>query len=235
MHESKTLKAALDLLVERIATAAEQQGAPLSQAERGMLHFSESDPVLAGHAEMSRTFEASSSDEDFERRIAELVSQIHAENSKDPRKLRSWNQALEKLSEGDFYLLAILGDCTLGSVGRPTLGGFAPTLDRSRKRPPHDILTLILASILILFGFFGFASLWTALRPQLAPWLAIQLDWLFTHGRILYLVFLAVLAWQLGHDVRKPWLRFWTDPLRRFIELNPRHSPSHPRRRRSAD
>ncbi len=60
-------------LVDKIVTQAVTQGTPLSEAERQMLSFSESDPEFVVSPGLVEKLQAEISDEDYEAKIAGLI------------------------------------------------------------------------------------------------------------------------------------------------------------------
>ena len=137
-----TTRKAMDYLVRRIAAEAELDGAPLTEIEQKMLYFSEVSPTLPGMAAVSADFSASYDEDAYEQRIAGLVRAITArDNSQDRDEQTAWDEAVLKLSDGDYYLSVLV----------------TPSLFRANKaRPPHDILKLLLTAFAIVFAFLAF-------------------------------------------------------------------------------
>jgi hypothetical protein len=163
VKEFTTDREALDFLAGRIATESEREGTPLSEVERKMLYFSETDWTLPDMAAVSAEFDRDYDQDEYERKIAGLVRKIeddgHSQEEQD-----AWDAAVYKLSDGDHYLLVMLNP-SFSSLGRAA-------------RPPHDLLKLWLTAFGIVFGFFALMAL--------GNWLFGQrfwdfLDWL--HGR----------------------------------------------------
>ncbi|MGD0732778.1 MAG: hypothetical protein ABR956_16055 [Terracidiphilus sp.] len=179
MHEIGTVREAKDYLAGRIAAEAVREQIPLSEIERKMLYFSETDWTLPGMLEINAEFERNYDTSEYERKIAELIRHIKARHADDEKEKRIWDRAVEKLSEGDNYLSIMLNP------------SFAP-VDET-VRPPHDVLKLWLTALGIVCGTFGFLGLlnW-AFGPRL--W-ALQ-DWLSDHhaGRLPCLLFIVTIA-----------------------------------------
>jgi hypothetical protein len=149
-----TDKTALDFIAGRIAAEAERAGTPLTEIERKMLYFSQTDWTLPDMAEVSEEFDRDYDQDEYERKIGDLARKITAHHHGDNREEKeSWDAAREKLSEGDHYILVLV------SSGRSNAAGFLPALTPNPVRPPHDILKLWLTAIAIVFGLLGLALL----------------------------------------------------------------------------
>jgi hypothetical protein len=175
----KSVREAKDYLAGRITAQAGREGAPLTEVERKMLYFSETDWTLPDMLEINAEFERDYDDVEYESKIARLIRKIEASDADDEQEMRNWDQAVEKLSEGDNYLSIMLDP------------SFAP--EGEIVRLPHDRLKLWLTALGIIFGGFGLLGLlnWT-FGPKV--W-ALQ-DWFSDHGLGGFpgLVFLAVIV-----------------------------------------
>jgi hypothetical protein len=109
MEKFSSQRDAKEYLVRQIAAEAEREGNPLSEVERKMLYFSETDWTLPEIMEVNREFERSCDEEDYEQRVCSLGQSIEKRISDAGTAERdSWYAALLKLSEGDHYLLTLL-------------------------------------------------------------------------------------------------------------------------------
>ena len=105
--------------VDKIVAQATQKGHPLSDNERWMLSWSESDPGFAIDVARASALEAEISDEDYERKAAGLAKRAFAKDiASDPGARTIYKEAYRVLSEGDHYMLIIL-DRGLGKRLRP--------------------------------------------------------------------------------------------------------------------
>jgi hypothetical protein len=105
--------------VDKIAAQAETEGIPLSEAERQMLSFSESDPEFAVDPALVEKLQTEISDEDYEAKIAGLLERSwkrEVETDSDAESL--YREAFTALSQGDHYLLIMINRA-LRSHGRP--------------------------------------------------------------------------------------------------------------------
>lgn len=133
-----TARTALDYLANRIVDEAKLQGSPLSDLEKKMLYFSETDSSLREAGKLSADFDQNCDPNEYEQKISGLVRRITARDQRQDRAAQAaWDQAVLKLSEGDYYLLILLDPHRAGS---------------SDVRPHHDILRLWIAAFGIVFG-----------------------------------------------------------------------------------
>jgi len=110
MPEFGSIREAKDFLADRIAAKAEREGTPLTEVERKMLYFSESGWTLPEMAEVSAEFDRDYNQDEYEKKIAELVRKIQgAPDAKDQQELQNWDRALRALSREDHYLLVLVG------------------------------------------------------------------------------------------------------------------------------
>jgi hypothetical protein len=143
LKEFGTVREAKDYLAGRIAEEAKREQIPLSEIERKMLYFSETDQTLPGMLEINAEFERDYDNTEYERKIAGLIRHIEARDADDEQE--NWDTAADKLSEGDNYL-SIMLDPSFTSAGETV-------------RPPHDRLKLWLTALGVVFGTFGLMGL----------------------------------------------------------------------------
>jgi hypothetical protein len=146
-----TQREALDYLVDRIAVEARRQNVPLSEIERKMLYFSESAWTLPDIKSISAEFDRDYDEDEYERKIAGLISSIVADNDeRNNEKKTDWNRALAKAGEGDRYLFVMIDMATTQDAERSVGFGFIPTLEEPQARPPFDRFKLWLMSIVLV-------------------------------------------------------------------------------------
>jgi hypothetical protein len=165
-----SLAKAKQFLVDRIATEAEREGAPLNEIENAMLAFSE-DGASEKELEWARTFERDFDDKEFEGRMARLARTVYDRDVEAGRKAE-WDEALDELASEDFYLMVMLEQAgivkTTSHLRLPDwrlLVGFAPALvcvalaaavafsPLGSRIIPNDTLRLGLMVLLILTPF----------------------------------------------------------------------------------
>ncbi len=188
MQEFATEREALDFLAGRIDAEAKRENVPLSEVERKMLYFSETAWTLPDMAKVSANFDQDYDEDEYERKIASLVSAItnhHHQNNREEEE--QWDAAVEKLSEGDHYISVLVN----------------PSLSAGKGvRPQHDILKLWLtAAGIVVVGFASRAVFGWILGSRLDD----NQDWLSFHnfGGLLVLapVFLLITI-----AVRRGWI-----------------------------
>jgi hypothetical protein len=101
-------------LADRVIHQALAEGLPLSEAEREMLLWSESDPELTIDPTLPQRFAAETSDEEFERKIAGLLERsFSTDMHADPTAEARWKEASRVLDQGDHYI-SIMLDAAVG-------------------------------------------------------------------------------------------------------------------------
>jgi hypothetical protein len=98
-------KQARAFLVDRVVEQAAHEHTPLSDIEKRMLRFSETD--LESEFATLDAFNDLYNTERYEERIAGLVHRAHAHDQRQ-RKTAIWRQALRAVDGLDFYLLSII-------------------------------------------------------------------------------------------------------------------------------
>jgi hypothetical protein len=95
--------------VERVVQRARDEGAALSEAERGMLPWSESDPEFVADPQLAAQLASEMSDEEYEAKIAALLDRRFAEEvAADPGAKDTWQHAFSVLNAGDHYIAIMI-------------------------------------------------------------------------------------------------------------------------------
>lgn len=134
MTESK------EFLISQIVEEAKRERVELSETERKMLYFSETDS-LPDIAEVNEAFDRDHDRAEYEKKIVHLIRNLRA-RFKAP-EADAWNHAVGSLRTGDHYLLVMIDEAC------------------GRERPQGDLAKLIgtaVAIVAILLGllyFFG--------------------------------------------------------------------------------
>jgi hypothetical protein len=99
------------LFVEKVAIQARLEGILLSDAERKMLSWSESDPDFVIDPQLPEHLASEMSDTEYEKKVAGLLARrFAAEVAVDPAAEAQWKQAAEVLHQGDHYILIMLDE-----------------------------------------------------------------------------------------------------------------------------
>ncbi len=101
-------KEAKDFLVGQTAQQAAIEGVPLSDLEKRMMYFTEFDGSCENPVQLNEEFEAQYDTAEYEAKIAGLLRNAYKRIKLEgaPTK-HQWDAAIEKLSEGDHYILVL--------------------------------------------------------------------------------------------------------------------------------
>lgn len=172
-----TTQQAKELLANRIAAEAEREGSPLTEIERKMLFFSETDWTLPDMAQVSAEFDRDYDQNNYEQKIARLIRRIVANKySGNQTETETWDEAIEKLSQGDHYLTVLIG---IGDGAGSVRQGFLPTLNKPAIRQSHDFFKLCLAAVIFLVGDLLLAACWSWIYWHSGPGFQAFSDWVF--------------------------------------------------------
>jgi hypothetical protein len=95
--------------VDKVAAQALTEGAPLSDTERQMLSFFESDPEFTVDPALVEKLQAEISDEEYEAKIAGLIERSWKRDVEtDANAGNLYREAFTTLSQGDHYLLIMI-------------------------------------------------------------------------------------------------------------------------------
>ncbi len=152
-----TERQAKEYLVERIVAEARREEVPLSEVERKMLYFTESGWTLPNILEVNTEFEQDYDNDEYEQKIAGLIREIEKQNETASEDEHSrWDDAVVKLSEGDHYLLILIGLGRSSPAGPLSkwlpAGNFYGT---GKARPKGDFLRLFVLALAVVFAMFA--------------------------------------------------------------------------------
>lgn len=101
---------AKDFLVQQASEQAALEQVTLSDLEKRMMYFTESDPASCiDPLKLNEEFESAYDTADYEAKTSGLLS--HAQDRltrEEPAKMRRWEEAVGALRQGDHYLLVLL-------------------------------------------------------------------------------------------------------------------------------
>jgi hypothetical protein len=97
---------AKEFLVSQILEQARRENVPLSEIERKMLYFTETEETLP---QVNEQFERDYDDSAYEKKIAGLLRKAHQRNQQEsPTGEEVWKQAVADLRKEDHYLLVMV-------------------------------------------------------------------------------------------------------------------------------
>jgi hypothetical protein len=102
-------KPAKDFLVQQTTEQAALENVPLSEIEKRMMYFTESDAASCGNpAELNEEFEAQHNTAEYEAKISRLLHHARSRlKEEDPERARNWDQSIRTLRKGDHYILVL--------------------------------------------------------------------------------------------------------------------------------
>lgn len=108
--EKMDTKQAKDFLVQQTAEQAALENVPLSDLEKRMMYFTESDSTSCENPiELNDEFEEQHDTGEYEVKISRLLRHAYKRlKDEDGEKLRNWDQAVRTLRKGDHYVLILL-------------------------------------------------------------------------------------------------------------------------------
>jgi hypothetical protein len=113
------IREAKDFLVTQAAKQATLEGAPLSDLEKRMMYFTESDGAIEEPSKLNEEFVVQCDSQEYESRISKLLHHAHARVKKENAETaRLWSEVIRTLSKGDHYLLVLWNHESF--TGRPS-------------------------------------------------------------------------------------------------------------------
>ena len=102
-------KQAKDFLVQEAAEQAGRENIPLSDIEKKMMCFTESDASTCENpVELNDPFKAQYDTSEYEAKISRLLHHAYERlRREDPERVREWNLAIRALRRGDHYILVL--------------------------------------------------------------------------------------------------------------------------------
>jgi len=115
MRKFDTAREAKEYLIGRILAQAEKDGVPLSDVERKMLYFSETGWTLPDMMAVSREFDQSYDQDQYETTIGELLWRVEDQPDGDRE---GWDEAVRRLRDEDHYLSVLIDQASRGKASR---------------------------------------------------------------------------------------------------------------------
>jgi hypothetical protein len=97
---------AKDFLVQQTAEQAQRDGVPLSELEKRMMYFTESEDAVENPIQLNEEFEAQYDTAEYETKIARLLGRAYKRLRKENADAaQTWDAAIKELKRGDHYIL----------------------------------------------------------------------------------------------------------------------------------
>lgn len=97
-------------LISRVIEQAELEHIPLSDIEKKMLQFTETQPSLPDIYEVNAAFERDYNSDEYEAKVARLLKSARDRDGKQSAAgEQEWKDALDSLREEDHYILVMAG------------------------------------------------------------------------------------------------------------------------------
>lgn len=154
--EFTSQKKAKEYLIKRIVDEAQRAHITLSEIERKMLYFSETDWTLPGITDVNAAFERDYDESDYEEKIAGIVRNVL--ESATPEQQSEWDDAVLKLCDGDHYLLVLIDLGSNSKAASKLPKWLTPWLPALKNEPPRkrgDLARLIIAAFVFILIMIG--------------------------------------------------------------------------------
>ena len=99
--------AAKQFLISKVVEQAEIENVPLSDVEKKMLYFTETQPSLPDIYEVNAEFERSYDSDKYEQKVAGLLRKAR-EHDQQTLRAQDWKDALDALKKEDHYILVMV-------------------------------------------------------------------------------------------------------------------------------
>lgn len=139
---------AKDFLVQQTAEQAALENVPLSDLEKRMMYFTETDECPEDPVALNDAFEAEYDNDEYEAKVSKLMHHAYRRIKREnPQTRRQWDGAIRTLRKGDHYLLVFWDQ-------------------GPQERPPYDSLKLLGTAILVIVLGFGVIAAVTLLADH---------------------------------------------------------------------
>jgi hypothetical protein len=99
---------AKDFLVRQTAEQAEREGVSLSELEKRMMYFTESEDAVEDPIALNEEFEAQYDTAEYESKIAGLLGRAYNHLKEEGSgAVQTWEEAIRELKKGDHYILVM--------------------------------------------------------------------------------------------------------------------------------
>ena len=135
---------AKDFLVRQTAEQAEREGVSLSDLEKRMMYFTESEDAVENPIALNEEFEVEYNTAEYEGKIAGLLGRAYNRLKEEGSgEVQTWDEAIRELKKGDHYILVMWAEHWVAA--RPW--GFWKTLGAS------FVLVIVFAALMAIVDF----------------------------------------------------------------------------------
>jgi hypothetical protein len=118
MDHFLSTREAKEFLISKIVAEAERENVPLSEVERKMLYFSQTDWTLPDIMEVSDEFDKDYDQAKYEKKVTHLIrNETRRLRKESPHDFASWIGAIRKLKKEDHYITVMIDEAGV-STGR---------------------------------------------------------------------------------------------------------------------
>jgi len=122
---------AKQFLISKVIGEAELEHISLSEVEKKMLYFTESNPSFPDIYEVNAEFERTCDSDEYEMKISRLLRNAREVDRKESLlKEQQWKDALEALKNEDHYILVMAGEAF----------GWRPNLNNEKHRVRNKVI-----------------------------------------------------------------------------------------------
>jgi hypothetical protein len=105
---------AKEFLVSRVVEEAKRENVALSDVERKMLYFSETNWTLPDIASVSEDFDREYDQAEYEKKITRVIREAaKGDRQESPELYNQWWDAIQLLKKGDHYILVMIDSAGL--------------------------------------------------------------------------------------------------------------------------
>jgi len=99
---------AKDFLVQQVAEQAQREGVSLSDLEKRMMCFTESEDAVENPIALNEEFEAQYDTAEYQSKIAGLLGRAYNRLKEEGSgEVQTWDEAIAELKKGDHYILVM--------------------------------------------------------------------------------------------------------------------------------
>jgi len=135
---------AKDFLVQQTAEQARREGVSLSDLEKRMMYFTETEDAVENPIALNEEFEAQYDTSQYESKIAGLLGRAYNRLKEEgSQEIQTWDEAIRELKRGDHYILVMWAEHWVAA--RPW--GFWKTMGAS------FVLVVIFGALMVFVDF----------------------------------------------------------------------------------